>query len=144
MSKHYRYAGRAYARRYAMQALYEHQMTGRDLGEIGQGYHNDAEARSKMDKTYFSRILDGVEAHKHNIIKQLEGITGYSFSKVDPVEQSVMLCAACELLYITEVETPVVLAEAVKINKKYGSEEGYRLINGVLDRLAKNVRQEQS
>ena len=137
----YRHAARTHARRYAMQALYEHQMTGRDLAEVGQDYQHDSAACGKMDVNYFSRLLHGVQTNKSIIVGHLEKITGYSFDKVDPVEQSVMLYAAYELLYVLELETQVVVAEAIKMNKKYGSQEGYRLVNGVLDRLAKNVRQ---
>ena len=143
MVNRYRHIARVYARRYAMQALYEHQMAGRNLLEIAQDYRADSELCGKMDTAYFFRLLNGVEANKKNIVSQLESVSGYSFDKVDPVEQSVMLYAAYELLYMPEVEIPVVLAEAVKINKKYGSEEGYRLINGALDKLAKNARQGQ-
>lgn len=137
MANYYRHANRVHARRYAMQALYEHQMTGRSLSEVQQDYRHDSEACEKMDTAYFDRLLNGVQERRGVIVSSLEGLLNYSFDKVDPVEQAVMLYAAYELLYIPEIAAPVVVAEAVKMNKRYGSEEGYRLVNGVLDRLAK-------
>ena len=143
MNNSYRYAGRVHSRRYAMQALYEHQMTGRSLDKISDDYRYDDEVRGKMDAAYFGYLIDGVEANKSVLIKRLEKITGYSFDRIDPVEQAVMLCTACELLYVPKTEASVVIAEAVKINKKYGSQEGYRLVHGVLNCLATSAAGEE-
>ncbi len=57
--------------------------------------------------------------------------------QLDPVEHAVLLLGAYELLHKPDVPWKVVVNESVNLAKVFGAEEGYKFINGVLDKLAR-------
>ena len=63
-----------------------------------------------------------------------------AISSVDPVERAILRLGAYELLYHPEVPFRVAINESVELAKILGSTEGHRYVNGVLDKLAKQVR----
>ena len=64
-------------------------------------------------------------------------------SEVSPVERSVMLMAAFELVSHPQTPCPVIINEAIEIAKTFGGTDGHKFVNGVLDKLAADVRQEE-
>ena len=56
------------------------------------------------------------------------------------IEQAILRVATYELKYDLDIPTRVVLDEAIDIAKLFGSEFGYKYVNGVLDKVAKEVR----
>jgi N utilization substance protein B len=60
---------------------------------------------------------------------------------LDPVERSILRLATYELLHEPKIPHKVVLNEAVELCRIFGSEEGYRFVNGVLDCLSKQIQQ---
>ena len=61
-------------------------------------------------------------------------------SQVDPIEQAVLRVATCELLHHIETPFKVVVNEYVNLAKKYGAEQAHKFVNGVLDKIAADVR----
>ena len=59
---------------------------------------------------------------------------------VSPVERAVLLVAAFELIHKPETPYAVVINEAIEIAKTFGGTDGHRFVNGVLDKLALEVR----
>jgi N utilization substance protein B len=59
---------------------------------------------------------------------------------LDPVERSVLLIGAYEMRYCLEIPYRVVINEGVELCKMFGTVEGHRYVNGVLDRLAHTTR----
>jgi N utilization substance protein B len=131
--------GRSLARRYAMQALYQWQMTGHDLTSLTEQFLVDQDMR-KTDIAYFQELL-------HQILGQLDGIDKILTpfldrppDQVDPVERAILRIAAYELAYRLDIPYRVVINEGVEMAKKFGAEQGHRFINGVLDRIAHKLR----
>jgi N utilization substance protein B len=63
-----------------------------------------------------------------------------SIREIDPVELSVLRVAVYELLKRPDVPYRVVINEALELTKKFGSIEGFKFVNGVLDRVARKTR----
>ena len=61
--------------------------------------------------------------------------------RLSPVERSILLLAGYELARHPEVPFRVVVNEAVELAKAYGGTDGYRFVNGVLDKLAACLRE---
>ena len=59
---------------------------------------------------------------------------------LSPVERAILLTAAYEFAHVPEVPYRAVINEAVEIAKSFGGNEGFRFVNGVLDRLARATR----
>jgi N utilization substance protein B len=64
------------------------------------------------------------------------------WDSLSPVERSILLLAAYELRFIPEVPYRAVINEAVEIAKSFGGTDGYKFVNGVLDRLGRELRPE--
>ena len=60
--------------------------------------------------------------------------------ELDPVELAILRLSIYELAKRPDIPYRVVINEALELTKKYGSIEGYKFVNGVLDHVAKEVR----
>jgi transcription antitermination protein NusB len=129
------------ARRAAVQALYQWQATLQEPTEIARQFNEDA---PRMDKRLFKDLLFGTLAELPAIDEALTPHLGRAITQVDPVERAVIRLAGFELMRRLEVPMGVVLNEAVELAKTFGAESGHRYVNGVLDKLATDVRPEAS
>jgi len=131
---------RTRARRRALQAVYTMQMTGVDAREvIAQLAHEQAYERA--DLTYFEDLVNGVGQHLAELDQALQPLLDRSMDEVDQIERAMLRVAAYELRHRVDVPYRVVIDEAVRAVKHFGSEHGHTYVNGVLDRAAAQWRQ---
>lgn len=137
---------RGNARRFAMQAIYQWQMTADDIIGIKKQYidDNDMGAEdSSIDKDYYVELVDGVYNNIKVIDPQLEKHMQREVLKVDPVERSILRIAAYEFQHRLDVPYRVVINEAITLTKKYCAEQSHTFINAVLDKVARDVRTDE-
>ena len=134
--------GRSWARRYAMQALYQWQVTGREAGAIDTRFLLDQDT-DRADLDYFRELLQQVPNRAETINSVLKDFLDRPLEQLDPVEQAILWIAAYELHYRPEIPYRVVINEAVELAKKFGAEQGHRFVNGVLDKVARQARIEE-
>jgi len=60
--------------------------------------------------------------------------------ELDPIERNLLRLGTFELRDRIDVPYKVVINEAVSLAKKFGATDSHRYINGVLDKLAKELR----
>ncbi len=130
---------RSQSRRHAVQALYQWQMAGQDLGDITNQFLEEQDLQS-FEVPYFQDLLYGVPKHLSELDQTLKPALDRAIESVDPVERAVLRLGAYELTYHLEVPYRVVINEAVDLAKVFGAEQGHKFVNGVLDKVAKNVR----
>src|SRR3990167_8809390 len=131
------------ARRYALQAMYQWQLAGTSVGEIETEflhYHID----KKLDLSYFKELIHGVPKHQHEIDHEMMPFLGRSLHEIDPIELAVLRLAIYELIKRPDVPYRVIINEALELTKKFGSIEGHKFVNGVLDRVAKKNRTQET
>jgi N utilization substance protein B len=152
---------RSQARRYAVLALYQWQLTGQEPAEIGAHFFDDSAwigeiaesltdagedrdpghaAVFAFDRELFDLLLQGVPSHLQDLDALLKLALDRPISRVDPVERAILRVGAYELGYCPGVPARAIINEAVDLAKLLGSEQGHRYVNGVLDRLAREVR----
>ena len=127
------------ARRYALQAMYQWQVAGAPIADIQHEFltmHID----KKIDLDYFKELIHGIPEHKEAIDAAIKPFMNRSMSDIAPVELAVLRVATYELLNRPDVPYRVIINEALQLTKKFGSIEGYKFINGILDRIAKANR----
>jgi N utilization substance protein B len=129
---------RQWSRRLLMQAIYQWQMTGQDIGEIEHQFYDD-ENMHKADVTYFHELLHRVPATLDELDACLSEHLDRAVNEVDPVERAVLRNACYELIYRRDVPYKVVINEAVNLTKKFGAEQAYKFVNGVLDKLVRKL-----
>ena len=130
---------RSRSRRLGLQALYQWQVTGDDLGEIIN--HFLAENGGKaFEVDYFRDLVRGVPARLDELDQALEPFLDRPVEEVDLVERALLRMGAYELAAHPEVPYKVVINEAVELAKTFGAEQSHRYINGVLDKVARALR----
>ena len=133
-------AQRRRARHYALQALYQWSMTGADLNEIEAEFRVDNDF-SHVDGEYFRELLTGTVAHANALDELFAERLDRPIDELDPIERALLRMGTFELRDRIDVPYKVVINEAVALAKKFGATESFRYINGVLDKVAKELRQ---
>ena len=131
--------GRSWARRLAMQALYQWQLTGQDVGLINAQFLTNQDI-DRADLAYFQELLQQPPRHLDAINAALAPHLDRPAAQLDPVEQAILWVAGYELMFRRDVPYRVVLNEAVELAKNFGAEQGHRFVNGVLDKAARQLR----
>ena len=133
---------RMLTRQLVMQALYQWSLSDARIDQIKHDYIGEAEF-SRADADYFHRLLDHCETRKQEIDAAAEQAVGYPFSQVDPVEKALIRSAISEMMSFPETNRTVVISEAVRLAKKFGSSNGYRFVNAVLDEVRQKINPHQ-
>ena len=127
------------ARRYALQAMYQWQIAGTSISEIETEFllnHID----KKTDHEYFKELIHGVPDLQIEIDAEIKPYITRAMSEIDPVELAMIRIATYELMRRPDVPYRVIINEALELTKKFGSIEGHKFVNGILDRIAKKIR----
>ena len=130
---------RSQARRHAVQAIYQWQMAGENVGEIANQFLEEQDLNG-FEVPYFQDLLKGVPQHLDELDELLKPALDRAIESVDPVERAVLRLGAYELSHKPEIPYRVVINEAVELAKVFGAEQGHKYVNGVLDQVAKQVR----
>jgi N utilization substance protein B len=128
---------RRQAREVALQALYAWQLSGGDPLE---------EARSNDDyaKTEFLEdLVRGVAGRAAELEQLIAPHLDREFARLSPIERAILYIGAYELAHHPATPFKVVLNEAVELGKSFGASEGYRFVNGVLEKIATQLRPEE-
>ncbi len=134
---------RGKARRLAMQAIYQWQMTGDSITDIKQQFTEQnavASSAGSIDTDYFTQLVSGVASSISELDPLLEKNMTRSMESVDPVERAILRLATFEFVNRLDVPFRVVLNEAVNITKEFCSEKSHTFVNAVLDKVAKEIR----
>jgi N utilization substance protein B len=127
------------SRRALLQAVYQWQMTGADTSAIERDLTEDG-ALKKADREFFKALLRGVAFGTAELDALLAPALDRKVEDLDKVELALLRLGAYELKHRIDVPFRVVIDEYVELAKVYGAEESFKYINGVLDRLAQELR----
>jgi N utilization substance protein B len=127
------------ARRALVQAVYRWQMAGGTSAEIKADFVAEG-SLDKADEELFSELLVGVLHHSDELDALLAPLLDRTIAELDRVEKAVLRIAARELQTRPDVPYRVIIDEYVELTKLFGAEEGHKFVNGVLDRLARQLR----
>jgi len=127
------------AREFILQALYQWQLSGNSVADITEHFAALPES-NKADMGYFSEILPAVIANVAELDELITPLLDRPLQRLNPVELSALRLATYELVHRADIPYRVVINEALELTKKFGSTEGHKFVNGVLDKLARRVR----
>ncbi len=139
MSKQDRFGPRKRARRRALQAIYQWQITHQDANEILRQFR-EMQDLSQVDEEYFERLLRCVINQNERLNNALEPFLDRPLDQLDVMERVVLMIGAWELLDCPELPYRVVLDESVDLARRFGSEQGHSYVNAVLDQAARKWR----
>jgi len=127
------------ARRFLVQALYQWQVGAADPQDVLIQFV-DGRNLGQADLDYFRSVLRAIPAAVERLDATIDPLLERSIALVDPIERGILRLACHELLERLEVPARVVIDEAVELTKAFGAPQSHRFINGVVDRLAHQLR----
>ena len=121
------------SRRLAVQALYQWQMNEQSIDKIIEEFKGSKPYRN-IDTEYFIFLLTNIGARFSQLKEIVEKASDLSWERIQPVEKGVILIGALELKFGV-IDPNITINECVELSKYFGSKEGYKFINGVLDSI---------
>jgi N utilization substance protein B len=127
------------ARELVLQGLYQRQLSRNEADTV----RSDLAASpgfARCDQAYFEELWHGVTTEYGPLLLALTPHLDRAPDALSPVERAILVMGAWELAHRVEIPYKVVINEAVEIAKSFGGTDGHRYVNGVLDKLAADVR----
>ncbi|MBU4611026.1 transcription antitermination factor NusB [Achromobacter sp. GG226] len=136
-------SARRRAREFALQGTYEWLVKGgvdqTDLTAIDANVRENEEF-AQADAAFFRTLLYGVTREAATLREAFTPFVDRPLAELSPVEHAILLIGTFELLHQVEVPYKVVINEAVELAKSFGGTDGFKFVNGVLDKLAPQLR----
>ena len=127
------------ARELAMQGVYQWRVTAGEQAQILKQIQAEKNL-GRYDKDLFAKLLHGALSQRDDIEALIKPHLDRPFDELSPIEYAVLLLGTFELAQHLEVPYKVVINEAVELAKTFGGIDGHRFVNGVLDKLAPELR----
>jgi len=130
------------SRELVMQGLYERQMGGGAQDQILTDLRASV-GHQCADQPYFGELWSGVAHDYDALIARVAPHLDRSPDALSPIEKALVVIGCWELVNRLEIPYKVVINEAVELAKAYGGTDGHKFVNGVLDKVAANVRAQE-
>jgi N utilization substance protein B len=127
------------SRELALQALYQWLLNGDDAEALCL-QAAEKEGYSRADKAHFESLAHGVIERAGDLQAALQPFLDRPAQQLSPIEHALLLIGAYELMFAVDLPYRVAINEAVELAKAYGGTDGHKYVNGVLDKLASQVR----
>jgi N utilization substance protein B len=100
----------------------------------------ETEGFDKADLAHFREVLNGAIDGASDLRADFAGFIDRGIEQLSPVEHAILLIGSYEMKNRAEIPYRVVINEAVELAKSFGGTEGFKYVNGVLDKLAGKLR----
>ena len=127
------------AREFVVQGLYQHLIGGQDEAAI-RAQAEGVAGFDKVDAVLYTTLLGETLANIPPLREAIAPHVDRAWEEVSPIERSILLLGTCELRFHPETPYRVVINEAIELAKTYGGTDGHKFVNGVLDKLAPELR----
>ncbi|WP_124948833.1 transcription antitermination factor NusB [Sulfuriferula thiophila] len=127
------------AREFAVQGVYLWLLNQQPVSDVVKQLRDDP-VYASIDEEMFLALLNGVISEVPDLDQRLVKYLDRPIAELSPVEHAVLLLGAQELLHHLQVPYRVVINEAVELTKTFGGTDGHKYVNGVMDKLAAEVR----
>lgn len=128
-------SARRRAREFALQGIYQWLLTGEDSGAI-EAHLRDNTFFAQADQPYFKILFHGTFEQQPVLVEEITRQLDRPINELSPVEHGILLMGAFELKTQLDIPYRVVINEAVEVAKTFGGTDGFRYVNGILDKLA--------
>lgn len=134
---------RTRARGYALQVLYALDVNNGaspDEAVLDTKAHFDVSIPEEGQE-FATKIVDRAREHLSAIDEELQSASkNWRLERMSTVDRNILRLATSELVYDETIPTKVVINEAIELAKRFGTAESASFVNGILDRVASQVR----
>ncbi len=130
---------RRLARQYALQALYQWQLSQASPSDIETQFLA-TQINKRTDLDYFKELIHTIPELHEELDSYMVPYLSRPLDEIDPIELAILRLSTYELAKRLDIPYRVSINEALELTKKYGSIEGFKFVNGVLDHIARQLR----
>ena len=127
------------SRELVLKAVYRGMLNQSEMSEVYRDMAEDPDY-AKADEAYFKQLLEAVGTHVTELDEKMAAFIDRQVNELSPIEHAILRISGCELMFDMSIPYRVVINEGVELAKIYGGIDGHKYINGVLDKLAADVR----
>ncbi len=127
------------SRELALQALYAWQLAGGDP----QSHAVTLEGWPRCDQAFAESLIRGVVDSRAALETRIAPHLTRALASLSPVERVVLLIGTWEFAECPDTPFKVVINEAIELGKSFGGTDGHKFVNGVLEKLALELRAEE-
>ena len=132
-------SARRRSRELAVQALYQWLVSHDEVAAV-DAHISESPGYEKADREHFKALLHGVVRAVDELHAVIAPHLDRRIDELSPVEHATLLVGTFEMARHPEIPYRVIINEAVEIAKTFGGTDGFKYVNGVLDRVASQVR----
>lgn len=130
-------ATRHHARMAVVSLLYAYDLGNQSIAEYSDEILEDKKIRNKQ-KEFAMTLFRGVMDNLETIDKAIEThLKEWDFERLGSIERATLRLGAYEILY-GDLDSAVVINEAIEITKAFAAEQSPKFINGVLDAISRD------
>jgi N utilization substance protein B len=133
------FESRSRARRRALQAIYQWQITGQEADEVLTQFRA-AQDLVGVDVAHFETLVRGVIAEQQSLDEELQPFLDRPVGQLDLMERVILRLGSFELIHCPDLPYRVVLDECVDLAHRFGATQGHSYVNAVLDKAARRWR----
>jgi N utilization substance protein B len=120
--------------------IYQADLTHDGIGVLWLAAKDDERLPDEA-REYVEALIGVLEDGMPDLDRRIEGaLERWNMDRLAATDRSVLRLATAEFAHLPGTPARVILDEAVAIARKYGREESGKFVNGVLDRLARDLR----
>ncbi|AFZ82783.1 transcription antitermination factor NusB [Candidatus Kinetoplastidibacterium crithidiae] len=131
------------AREFALQYIYSWIITGSNQEDaFNDVLYNFFEINNfrDIDKDWCKILISGILQNCENLRSNFTPYLDRPLRSISPIEHAILLIGSFELIEHMEIPYRVIINESVELAKSFGGTDGFKFINGVLDKMANSIR----
>ena len=130
------------SREFALQGMYQWLFTQASPAQILKNLA-ELEGFEGADNEFLKAALKGTIGEAESLRAKLEPLADRKWDEVSPIERAILMIGAWELMHNPDIPFRVTINEAIELGKRFGGTDGHKYVNGVLDKLAAEVRPDE-
>ena len=133
---------RVKSREYLLQLAYQMEITSETALETFNSFmENEDISKDDLDLAYIKSGLLGIEENKEKLDSLIESqLVKWKLNRISKVNLSILRISTYEILFAEDVPGKISINEAIELCKKYSDNKSVSFINGVLDKVYKNMQ----
>ncbi|MBF0285685.1 MAG: transcription antitermination factor NusB [Magnetococcales bacterium] len=126
----------------ALQALYLSEMNGCEVGDAATQMENGlADDSGPADLEFFRALTRGIASQREDLDERLKRVLdNWSLGQMAVIDRNILRIGLYEMMQEDSTPLRVLISEAIELAKRFGGEDSGRFVNGILDRLGKELR----
>lgn len=126
-------------REWVVQAMYQYLLNQQPLSQLLRQLQ-EHESVESIDEAWCQELLSGIVGSMDTLDGHIARYTARPLSGLSPVEHAILLLGTQELMHSPEIPYRVIINESVELAKTFGGADGHKFVNGVMDKLAMELR----